>query len=72
MRKSLLVRFLKMIIPNVSDVNVVDDNQCQIDYFAGNERYRFSCSLSDYEKAADPKLFLDGIADKIDSEPVFY
>lgn len=64
-RKSLLSTLIKMVIPNLVDLNMEDGDICELDYMVGNQRYRISCSLSEYERAADPQLFINRSLDQI-------
>lgn len=70
-KKSLLLILLKMAIPNIIDVQSVEDTDCRVFYKVGTETHCLECSLSDYDRVTnDPKLFVDRSLDQVYSQVV--
>lgn len=57
-----------MVIPNLIYLNTTDEGDCEVHYLVENRHNCLVCSLSDYERAADPQLFLDRSLDQVYSE----
>lgn len=51
--KRLLFVLLRMIIPNLLNINVMDNYECELTYLVSGQKQIMYCSLDEYEQAAD-------------------
>jgi hypothetical protein len=62
-KKRLLLVLLKMVIPNLLDVNVLDDHSCEVSYLVQGQKQIMYCSLDEYEQAASPQTYMNKTLD---------
>lgn len=65
MRKQKLLLLIAQAIPSLIALNVHDSNECILTYLHQQETKAVTCTLEEYEQAANPQYFINRTLDNI-------
>lgn len=68
MKKRKLLLLIAQAIPGLIALHVRDNNECTLTYLHQQETKAITCTLDEYEEAANPNLFIKRTIDKIYSQ----